>query len=61
MDYEERGLGSEIALGIAMRIKVTFGFLILAFGLMLTDVCRLALAPAGSASVARVTRHAEKL
>lgn len=44
-----------------MRIKVTFGFLIVAFGLMLTDVCRLALAPASPASVARVTRHAEKL
>ena len=44
-----------------MRIKVTFGFLVLAFGLMLTDVCRLALSPAVATSVAKVPRHTEKL
>ncbi len=30
---------------LTIRTKVTYGFLILAFGLMLTDVCRLMRAP----------------
>lgn len=45
-----------------MRTKVTYGFLILAFGLMLTDVCRLAWPPSGTASsAASVEEHVGKL
>jgi hypothetical protein len=45
--------GDQIApLGVmqrTIRTKVSYGFLILAFGLMLTDVCRLAWRPSGAA------------
>jgi len=41
--------------------KVTYGFLILALGMMLTDFCRLMLAPSASAMSATIsTQHARK-
>jgi hypothetical protein len=46
---------------LTMRTKFTYGFLILAFGLMLTDVCRLVLAPSGEVlSAASGTQYARK-
>jgi hypothetical protein len=46
---------------LTMRTKFTYGLLILAFGMMLTDVCRLLNAPAGQASsAASGTQHARK-
>jgi len=48
--------GDEIALKAAMQLKIrtkfTYGFLVLAFGIMLTDVCRLMLAPSAAAVTA---------
>jgi hypothetical protein len=45
-----------------IRTKVSYAFLILAFGLMLTDVCRLAWPPSGAAlSEQSAARHARKL
>jgi hypothetical protein len=37
---------------LTIRTKVTYGFLLLAVGLMLTDVCRLMRAPSESALAA---------
>jgi hypothetical protein len=34
---------------LTIRTKVTYGFLVLAFGMMLTDVCRLMRAPSSAA------------
>ena len=48
--------GDEIAFQTAMQLKIrtkfTYGFLVLAFGIMLTDVCRLMLAPSATAITA---------
>ena len=48
--------GDEIAFQTAMQLKIrtkfTYGFLVLAFGIMLTDVCRLMLAPSAAAVTA---------
>ena len=48
--------GDEIAFQTAMQLKIrtkfTYGFLVLAFGIMLTDVCRLMLAPSTAAITA---------
>jgi hypothetical protein len=44
-----------------IRTKVTYGFLILAFGMMLTDVCRLMLAPSAAAmSATSAAQHIRK-
>jgi hypothetical protein len=62
----DRESGDEIALvGNAMqltiRTKVTCGFLLLAFGMMLTDVCRLVRNPSeATLSVANSAAHARK-
>ena len=37
---------------LKIRTKFTYGFLVLAFGIMLTDVCRLMLAPSTAAITA---------
>jgi hypothetical protein len=48
--------GDEIAFQTAMQLKIrtkfTYGFLVLAFGIMLTDVCRLMFAPSTAAITA---------
>jgi hypothetical protein len=52
----DRKRGEEIAFQTAMQLKIrtkfTYGFLVLAFGIMLTDVCRLMLAPSAAAVTA---------
>ncbi len=46
---------------LTIRTKVTYGFLMLAFGMMLTDVCKLMLAPSPAAlSATGSTQHARK-
>jgi hypothetical protein len=37
---------------LTIRTKVTYGFLVLAFGMMLTDVCKLMRAPSSTAMAA---------
>ena len=44
---------------LTIRNKVTYGFLILAFGLMLTDVCRLLRTPSAETFSAGAT-HARR-
>ena len=46
---------------LTIRTKVTYGFLILAFGMMLTDVCKLMRAPlAAELSTSSGTQHLHK-
>jgi hypothetical protein len=46
---------------LTIRTKVTYGFLILAFGMMLTDVCKLLRAPSDAAlSAATSAQHVRR-
>jgi len=46
---------------LTIRTKVTYGFLILAFGMMLTDVCKLLRAPSDTGlSVTAGARHVRR-
>jgi hypothetical protein len=61
----DRPCGEKIAphstMQLKIRTKVTYGFLVLAFGIMLTDVCRLMLAPSAVAmSAASNAQHMRK-
>jgi hypothetical protein len=45
-------IASQTTMQLKIRTKFTYGFLVLAFGIMLTDVCRLMLAPSAAAITA---------
>jgi hypothetical protein len=62
VDIEHGDLGAlPESMQRTIRTKVTFGFLILAFGMMLTDVCRLMLAPSAAAmSATSAAQHIRK-
>jgi hypothetical protein len=45
---------------LTIRAKFTYGFLMLAFGMMLTDVCKLMLAPSPAALSATGGRQHER-
>jgi hypothetical protein len=50
----------EITMQRTIRTKITFGFLILAFGLMVTDCYRLMRAPTDATLSANNVQHAHK-
>jgi hypothetical protein len=52
---------STTTMQLTIRTKITYGFLILAFGMMLTDVCKLMRAPlAAELSTSSSTQHLHK-
>jgi hypothetical protein len=57
----DRNALDETAMQLKIQSKVTYGFLILALGLMVTDFCRLMRAPSDTVlAAANTTHHARK-